>query len=146
MSLGNTVLQAILYLLFTVNTTLFPMLNLLYCTFILVLSKASVACPVWLFSIVPWFYTFSVCSSGIFWMIFRCFHLHLLLLALNLFFVFHYYYYLTGSVLIVPVALRPDWFNVLNRAYHWALSRCLPLTRSNKPRTSPFCPRQFSSL
>jgi len=44
---------AILLFLFMVLTSLVPVLNLLYCTFTLVLSEVCVHCPIWLFSVVP---------------------------------------------------------------------------------------------
>jgi hypothetical protein len=50
---------AILQLLFMVHIALFPMLNLLYCTFTVVLSAVCVPWPIWLFSAVPWFRVFS---------------------------------------------------------------------------------------
>jgi hypothetical protein len=46
----------------------------IYCTFTLVLWEVCVTCPRWLFFVVPWFRSFSVCCSGIFWMTWHCYN------------------------------------------------------------------------
>ena len=73
---------AILQLLFMVHIALLSMLNV--CTFTSVLSDVCVLCPIWLFSVVPWFRAFPVCCSGILWMTLRWFQLPPLLLVLDL--------------------------------------------------------------
>jgi hypothetical protein len=52
----------------------------IFCTFTLRLSEVCVQCPLWLFSVVPWFHAFLLCWSDISWMIMRWFQLPLLLL------------------------------------------------------------------
>ena len=41
----------------------------MFCISKLVCSEVCVHCPVWMFSVLPWFCTFLVCCLGIFWMI-----------------------------------------------------------------------------
>ena len=67
MSLENSV-AAILSFLFMVHTSLAPVLNLIY---YYMSTFRSVSCPIWLFSVVPWFRAFPVCCSRIFLMILR---------------------------------------------------------------------------
>jgi hypothetical protein len=52
--------------------------------FTLVRSAVCQRCPIWLFSVGPWFRAFPVCYSGIVWMIFRRFHFPLLFLMVLL--------------------------------------------------------------
>ena len=52
----------------------------IFCSFTLVLSKVSLQCPVWLFSVLPWFCAFPVCCWGTVWMISRLLYLYILLL------------------------------------------------------------------
>ena len=52
----------------------------------------SAQCPIWLFSVVPWFRAFPLYCSGFFWMILRWFYLPLLQF-LSLLFLHNYYYY-----------------------------------------------------
>jgi len=70
---------AVLWLLFVVHIMLFLKTN--FFTFMLVLSEVCVQYLVWLFL------CFSVCCSGIFWMIVRWLQLRLLLLASPLFII-----------------------------------------------------------
>ena len=57
----------------------------MFCDCTLVLCEVRVPCPVWLFSVVPWFPPSPVCCAGIFLMVLKWFHLPLLLLVLRLF-------------------------------------------------------------
>ena len=89
---------AILYLLFTVHITLFIMLNILY--FTSVLATVCVQCPIWLFSVIPWFRAFPVCCSGILWMILRGLSL--------LFYIPHALYFYCKSLYILESSRLPS--------------------------------------
>jgi hypothetical protein len=53
----------------------------MFCTFTSLLPQVYVQGPTWLFSVVPLLRAIQVGSSGVFWMINRCFQLPLLFLA-----------------------------------------------------------------
>ena len=54
----------------------------MFCISTLVCSEVCVHCPVWMFSVLPWFCTFLVCCLGIFWMILIWFVALLLMMSL----------------------------------------------------------------
>jgi hypothetical protein len=79
---------AVLYLQFVLHVMLFRMLNT-FSTFTLALSAVRVQCPIWPFSVVPYFRAFPVRCSGIVRMILKWFQLPLLVLTSFWFFTFN---------------------------------------------------------
>ena len=59
-------------------------LCLMFCISTLVCSEVCVHCPVWMFSVLPWFFAFLVCCFSIFWMILIWFLALLLMVSLLL--------------------------------------------------------------